>query len=394
MKKETFKIIAKTFSGLEDVLAKELEGLGASDVQTLKRAASFEGDQEMLYKVNLWSRSALSILKPVFEFTFNSQEEFYDIMYAHEWDAYFTPEKTFAISTVAIDSVFSNTHFLAQRSKDAIVDFFRNKDGTRPGVDLENPQIKFNIYVFRDKCSVSLDSSGMPLFKRGYRKQTGPAPINEVLAAGLIMLSGWDKQKALYDPMCGSATFSIEAAMMALNMAPAGFRKDFAFLNWQDYQPEVWNRLREEAAQSAPVNIPDIIASDINNKSMAVARQNIMEAGLLGRIRLEKRDFFLSRPSHSSGVLYLNPPYGRRLETDNIEEFYQKIGSTFKHNYPGFETWIISPDKSLTYKIGLKPAAKYPVFNGQLDCTFLGYTIFSGTLKESKRPPRKRIDRS
>lgn len=383
-------MVAKTFTGLEEVLAAELTMLGALNVQPLKRAVAFEGDQTLLYKSNLWSRSALSILKPLFEFQFQSQDEYYEKMRAFAWDDYFTAEKSFAISTVAIDSVFTNTHFLALRTKDAIADYFREKVNARPNVDISNPDIKFNVYVFKDTCSISLDSSGAPLFKRGYRKQAGLAPINEVLAAGLIMLAGWDKQQAFYDPMCGSATFSIEAAMMALDMAPGTFRKDFSFLNWQDFNAPLWDQLRQEVSEVPQKKTPEILASDISNQSMAVARQNIMEAGLLGKIRLEKRDFFLSRPTHGSGVLLLNPPYGRRIESDDIQEFYQKIGSTFKHNYPGFEAWIISPDKSLTHKIGLKAVAKHQVFNGQLDCTFLGYKIYSGSKKEG-RTPRPRL---
>ena len=377
-------MIAKTFSGLEEVLAAELTSLGATEVQPLKRAASFTGDLALLYKINLWSRSALSILKPIFEFSFKSQEEFYDIMHEYKWDEHFAVDKTIAISTVAIQSVFANTHFLAQRTKDAIADFFRDKYNARPDVNIENPDIKINVYVFKDSCSVSLDSSGMPLFKRGYRKHAGPAPLSEVLAAGLIMLSGWDKKQPLYDPMCGSATFSIEAAMMALNMAPATFRKDFSFKNWQDFDETLWENLRTEARESTKTELPHIEASDVSNKSMAIARQNIMEAGLLGRIILEKKDFFVSKPSQNRGYLIMNPPYGRRIEKENIHEFYQKIGSTFKHNYSGFHTWIISPDKTLTHKIGLKPIAKHYVFNGQLDCTFLGYKIYEGSKKPAK----------
>ena len=377
-------MIAKTFSGLEEVLAAELTSLGATEVQPLKRAASFTGDLALLYKINLWSRSALSILKPIFEFSFKSQEEFYDIMHEYKWDEHFAVDKTIAISTVAIQSVFANTHFLAQRTKDAIADFFRDKYNARPDVNIENPDIKINVYVFKDNCSVSLDSSGMPLFKRGYRKHAGPAPLSEVLAAGLIMLSGWDKKQPLYDPMCGSATFSIEAAMMALNMAPATFRKDFSFKNWQDFDETLWENLRTEARESTKTELPHIEASDVSNRSMAIARQNIMEAGLLGRIVLEKKDFFFSKPSQNRGYLIMNPPYGRRIEKENIHEFYQKIGSTFKHNYNGFHTWIISPDKTLTHKIGLKPIAKHYVFNGQLDCTFLGYKIYEGSKKPAK----------
>ncbi len=396
MKQESPVLIAKTLAGLEEVLEKELADLGAANIKKLRRAVEFEGDKELMYKVNLWSRTALTILRPLFEFSFTTQQEYYDILREYQWDQVFSVNKTIAINALAFHSEFTNTHFLAQRTKDAVVDYFMDKTGTRPSVDTDDPQIKINVFVNKDQCSVSLDSSGAPLFKRGYRRKNVPAPLNEVLGAGLIMLSGWDKKSPLYDPMCGSATFSIEAGMLALNMAPALFRRNFSFLHWNDFDSPMWENLREQARQSQNTqSMPEIIASDVNNSSMDAARQNLMEAGLLGRVRLEKKDFFNARPAHSKGMIILNPPYGRRLQSDNIKDYYGSIGTALKHLYTGFNAWIISPDKALTHKIGLRHHTQKLVFNGQLECRFLGYDLYKGTMKHKETTrPRDNRDKS
>ncbi len=388
MEKQSYKLIAKTQAGLEGVLTQELKALGAENVEAQRRAVSFDGNTQMLYQANLWCRTALSILKPLFEFSFQTQQEFYEIMREFNWDKIFSVNKTIAINALAFESVFTNTHFLSQRSKDAIADFFTEKTGKRPNVNIDDPQIKINVFINKDKCSVSLDSSGAPLFKRGYRRKNVAAPLNEVLGAGLILLTGWDKKKPFYDPMCGSGTFSIEAGMMALNMAPSIFRRNFSFMHWNDYEPILWDQLRQKARDSELKDTPEIIAADISNQSMDAARQNMMEAGLLGRIKLEKRDFFQTKPSHENGILIINPPYGRRLESDDISEYYQKLGTTLKHNFTGFEAWILSPDKLLTHKIGLRHSSQQVVFNGQIECRFLGYELFKGSKKEFKTEPK------
>jgi putative N6-adenine-specific DNA methylase len=377
-------MIAKTLSGLEKPLAEELIQLGATNVQAQKRAVAFDGDLELIYKANLWCRTAISILKPLFDFTFEGQQQYYDILRDFNWSEFFTVDKTIAINAIAFDSEFTNTHFLSQRTKDAVVDHFMDKTGKRPSVDIENPQIKINIHINRDKCSVSLDSSGAPLFKRGYRRKNVEAPLNEVLGAGLIMLSGWDKQKPFYDPMCGSATFSIEAGMMALNMAPSIFRRNFSFKNWAGYDDNLWEKLREEARDLQNNRVPDIHTSDISNASMDAARQNLMEAGLLGRVKLEKKDFFVSKPSHQEGMVIINPPYGVRLQSRDLKEYYQNLGTTLKHSYSGFNAWVLSPDKLLTHKIGLRHTFQQIVFNGPIECRFLGYELYQGTKKFHK----------
>ncbi len=381
-------MIAKTLAGLENILTTELKNLGAENVQPQKRAVSFEGDELVMYKANLWSRTAMSILKPLFEFSFEGQQEYYDILREYRWDDIFTVDKTIAINALAFKSEFTNTHFLAQRTKDAVADYFKEKTGKRPSVDIDDPQIKINIYINQNRCSVSLDSSGAPLFKRGYRRKNVSAPLNEVLGAGLVMLTGWDREQPFYDPMCGSGTFSIEAGMMAMNMAPSIFRRNFSFQHWQGYNPEQWENLREEARAGELKTAPEILASDISNISMDATRQNLMEAGLLGRVKLEKKDFFTSKPNHDKGVLIINPPYGVRLQSENIKEYYQNMGTTLKHNYTGFEAWIISPDKALTHQIGLRHTSQQMVFNGPIECRFLGYQLYSGTKKIHKKNDR------
>jgi putative N6-adenine-specific DNA methylase len=384
LEKENFALIAKTLAGLENVLATELQALGAKNVQPQKRAVSFEGDTTLIYKANLWCRTAMSILKPLFDFTFDNQQQYYDILREYKWDEVFAVDKTIAINALAFNSEFTNTHFLAQRTKDAIADYFKEKTGKRPSVDIDDPQIKINIYIHQNRCSVSLDSSGAPLFKRGYRRKNVAAPLNEVLGAGLILLSGWDKRQPFYDPMCGSGTFSIEAGMMAMNMAPSIFRRHFSFQHWQEYNENQWENLREEARSVQYKSVPDILASDISNSAMDAARQNLMEAGLLGKVKLEKKDFFISKPLHDRGTILLNPPYGVRLHDDNIKEYYQNMGTTLKHNYSGFEAWIISPDKNLTHKIGLRHTSQQLVYNGPIECRFLGYQLYKGTKKIHK----------
>lgn len=380
--------IAKTLAGLERTLAGELQELGAANIRPQKRAVVFDGDVQLMYRANLWCRTALSILKPVFEFTFDDQQHYYDILRDYPWGDIFDHDKTMAINALAFDSEFTNTHFLAQRTKDAIVDYFMDKSGKRPNIDTEDPQIKLNVYITQNKCEVSLDSSGAPLFKRGYRRKNVEAPLNEVLGAGLVMLTGWDKQQPFYDPMCGSGTFSIEAGMLANNIAPNIFRQSFSFRNWKDYDDNTWQTMREEAKGMQKNSQVEIFASDISNQSMDATRQNLMEAGLLGKVKLEKRDFFTSRPSHDTGVVIINPPYGVRLQDENIREYYENLGATLKHSYAGFEAWILSPDRSLTHRIGLRHSSQQLVYNGPIECRFLQYKLYTGTKKIHKLPKK------
>ncbi|MDX9942663.1 MAG: THUMP domain-containing protein [Bacteroidales bacterium] len=395
MSETTFPIVVKTLTGLEELLAEELRQQGVQEPKVLRRGVSFQGGLEQLYRANMFCRTAISVLREIGSFSFSSQDDFYQKMRELDWGTHFGVEKTIVIYSVAARSeLFTNTLFLSQLSKDAIVDAFREKTGERPSVNRDEADIRLNIYVNDNRCIVSLDSSGEPLFKRGYRREGGGAPLNEVLAAGLIMLSGWDKQSNFVDPMCGSATFSIEAGLMANDIAPGSMRKAFSFQNWNDYDAGLWEAIRAEAKNNQVGSRITIMASDMNAKVLDIARKNIMEAGLMGQIKLQRQEFFQFHPPAGGGWVMLNPPYGQRLKQENLPEFYRAIGDTLKNNYPGYKAGIITSDISAMKSIGLKPVLRTTVFNGALECKYMVYELFRGSHKDhviSTRPKRKRI---
>lgn len=385
----------KTFSGLEDVLAGELRELGADDVKAGKRAVSFAGDMAMMMRVNLWARTALNVLCQVHAFEFEDKESFYRQVVDIDWGSYFSVDKTFAVYGVATRSeLFTNTMFLGQLTKDAVADHFRDKTGRRPDVDPRQPHVRIHVYVLERRCVVSLDSSGDALFKRGYRREGGLAPINEALAAALIMMSGWDRQSTFLDPMCGSGTFSVEAALLAAKVAPGLLRKSFSFMHWNGFDPQLFDSIREEARQQQVPLRARIMASDINIKGLDVARQNLMETGFLGQVTVQRHDFFSYHPPADNGWVLLNPPYGHRVKQHELPTFYKTIGDTLKHHYSGFYAGIISQEADRLRHLGLKPRKKIRVFNGPLECLFAVYELFQGTHKAhvtAHRPRRPRI---
>jgi putative N6-adenine-specific DNA methylase len=376
------KIIAKTFFGTENVCAQELTELGAQNIEILNRAVSFDYDKKLLYKVNLWSRTAVSFLSGIADFTFKTQEDFYNRMYEIDWNSFFSVKKTILIKAVINRTAFSNSHYVSMKAKDAIVDYFRDMFGERPSVDADNPDIKIDIYLNGENCIVSIDSSGAPLFKRGYRKIQGEAPINEALAANLLIMGGYKAEIPLIDPMCGSGTFAIEAALMATNTAPGLLRKNFSFQNWNDFDSAIWNELVDEANTLVKNNDFKITAFDIDSKSIDGARQNILRAGMLGKINLSRQDFFKFEPPSPPGMVIINPPYGQRLKTDDLLQFYNDIGKRLKFNYPGYKAWIISSEIEAIHKISLRPIVKHHLLNGKLECRFDGYELFEGKRKE------------
>jgi len=396
MSEARFPVVVKTLSGLEELLAGELSELGVEDPKVLRRGVSFLGNPEQVYRANMYCRTAISVLREISTFTFTDRDDFYRQMMQIDWGQYFGVEKSIVIYSVATRSeVFSNTLFLSQLTKDAVADHFREKTGERPSVDRDEAQIRLSIYVNNDRCVVSLDSSGDPLFKRGYRREGGGAPLNEVLAAGLIMLSGWDKQSNFVDPMCGSGTFSIEAGLMANNIAPGSLRRHFSFEHWNDFDAGLWETIRAEAESRKVNSRLMIMASDLNPKALDNARKNIMEAGLMGRIKLQRQEFFNFLPPAGGGWVLLNPPYGQRLKTENLTEFYKSVGDTLKKNYPGYKAGIITSDVSAMKSIGLKAKSRTTVFNGALECKFMVFDLFSGSHKDhvvATRPKRKRIE--
>lgn len=380
-------MVAKTLASLEGILAEELKLLGASDITLLKRAVSFTGDKEMLYKANLWCRTAMNVLLDIHKFRFNSNEEFYQQIKSIDWGAWMNVKQNLWIHATANESIFKHSQFVAQFAKDAIVDQFREKTDDRPSVDRFNADLVINIYIHRDECSVSVDSSGEPLFKRGYRQPGHPATMSEVLGAGLVLMSGWDRKQDFFDPMCGSGTLPIEAAMIAANVAPGLIRNNFGFQKWPNFDKMLWNRLLSEARVKKHVPKCRIYGADVSLDSVRIAQKSAKAAGLDFYISFSKANFFSSLPPVSSALIMTNPPYGQRLnEDEDMSAFYNKIGSTLKHTYPGHTVWVLTPDPDLVDSIGLRSTQKHAVFNGPIECRFLKYELYEGSRKIHKNP--------
>lgn len=371
------KLLAKTFTGLEEILQKEIEKLGGQNAQKQNRAVSFEGDRHLLYKANYTLRTALKILLPISDFEFANIDEFYEKIYQIEWEKYFTVSKSIQIDPVVNSELFNNTHFAALKAKDAIVDRFTNKTGKRPNVDTKSPEIIINLYIKDNYCNVTLDTSGEPLFKRGYRTRQVEAPINEVLAAGLIQLSEWNTKKPLIDFMCGSGTLPIEAAMLAYNIPAQILRKNFAFQNFNDFDKSIWVSVVNQAKENQSTNSFKIFASDVSPKAVDISAQNMANLGLSAFIDLKKRDFIntsYEKPAH----IIFNPPYWKRIYDDqqSVEEFYKSIGDTLKNNYKGSEAWLFTGNLNALKSIGLKTAQKIILYNGPIESRLVKYELY------------------
>lgn len=375
---EKFEMIATTLYGLEDIVASELSNLGASDIKTLNRAVSFYGDKKMLYKSNLHLRTTLKVLKPLVQFMIRDDIDLYKKIKRIDWEKYLSKNGTLAIEATVNGDYFTHAQYVALKSKDAIVDQFRENYGVRPSIDLEDPDLRINIHISDRTCSVSLDSSSTSLGKRGYRQAQGLAPMSEVLAAGIIALSGWDKKTDLLDPMCGSGTFPIEAAMIACNMAPGRLRH-FGFEHWKDFDADLLNLLKKEADEQITEPTCKIFGNDIEKRSVEISLTNAMRAGVDKFITFKQLDFLKSEAQFNDGIILINPPYGERLkEEDEIIPFYQEIGTQLKHHCEGCEAWIISNNLKALKFIGLRPSRKIRLFNGPLDCKLHKYELFKG----------------
>jgi len=375
------KLLAKTLFGLEQILADELKSIGADDIELLKRAVSFTGDKEIMYRANYCCRTALRVLKPIAKFKVNSADELYNNVKRINWPQYLDLNGTFAIDETVGSSVFLHTKFVALKAKDAIADRFRMKFGKRPSVDVKNPDLRINIHIYKDDCTISIDSSGDPLYKRGYRILTDKAPINEILAAGMILLSGWEKDCNFIDPMCGSGTILIEAAMIANNIPPGIFRS-FGFEKWNDFDKKLWDKIvRETDAQKCDFKF-EIVGSDRSYKAIEIARQNLKAANLQNHIILFHNSIEKQTPPKAKGIMITNPPYGERMEVNDQIELYKKIGDSLKKNYAGYSAWLISSDFTALKNIGLRPSRKIALFNGQLECRYLRFDIYEGSKKQ------------
>ncbi len=378
------KLIAKTFHGLETVLASELEALGAENIRILKRAVEFEGNNEVLYKSNLWLRTALRILLPITTFKARNEAELYKQIKAYDWSRFINNNETLAIDAVVFSKYFNHSKFVALKVKDAICDRFVEKTGRRPSVNLESPNMMLNVHVAEDTFTISLDSSGAPLNRRGYRTKDHPAPINESLAAGMILLSGWDGSTPFFDPMCGSGTIVMEAAMIAAGIAPNLKKTDFAFMRWRDYDAALWKRILEEAQTSIITPEVRITGSDIAVSAIDVARQTALDYGLKKYINLAVSSFNEMRAPGKNGTIIMNPPYDERLKSRDIVKLYTDIGTHLKHNFSGWDAWVISSNLEALKLVGLKPAEKHTLYNGSLECRFQKFSMYEGTKKGSK----------
>ena len=376
-----FKIVAKTFAGLENVLADEIRALGAESVSVERRAVSFTGDQALMYKANFHLRTALKILRPIAEFEVTNRDELYIQAKKIAWSKYLALGKSFAIDSTVQSEMFVNTMYASLKVKDAIVDKFREETGKRPSVNPENPDVRINIYLMGNRCILSLDSSGESLHKRGYRVGQGDAPINEVLAAGMILLTGWHGEKDFIDPMCGSGTLLIEAALIAKGIPPGMYRKSFGFEQWPDFNEplfaEICNGEYEKEISCK------IAGSDISIKDIAIAKANIQSASLSKVIDLQIEDVNNLKPNSSRGIIVTNPPYGERMKPQSIADLYTSIGNTLKNRFAGYEAWIISSSIDGLKSIGLKPAKKIDLFNGALACSYRCYELFQGSHKQA-----------
>ena len=377
---QTFNLIAKTFMGLEPVLAKELTQLGANDVKIGRRMVSFTGDKEMMYRANFQLHTAIKILKPIRHFKANSADDVYEEIKKTDWTTYLDDNKTFAVDAVVFSEEFRHSKFVSYKVKDAIVDQFREKTGNRPNISVTNPDIRLNIHIAEDQCTLSLDSSGESLHRRGYRKESVEAPLNEVLAAGMILMTGWQGDTDFIDPMCGSGTLLIEAALIAHNMAPGLFRKEYAFEKWADFDAELFDRIYNDDSQEREFK-HHIYGYDIDMKAVNTARLNVKAAGLTNSITIEQQDFKDFKQPQEKSLLVTNPPYGERISTPDLLGTYRMIGERLKHEFTGNDAWVLSYREECFDQIGLKPSLKIPLYNGSLECEFRKYQMFDGKMK-------------
>ena len=375
-------MIAKTLYGLEEILSQELADLGASRLKIMNRSVEFYGDKQLLYEANLWCRTATRILKPFASFKAANENELYHKVSNIDWGKYLKIEQTFAIDAVITKSKFSNSLYVAQKTKDAIADQFLRSSGRRPSVELNNPDIRINIYIFKNECRLAIDSSGEPLFKRGYRQKTGKAPLNEVLAAGIVMQSEWDKKSSFVDAMCGSGTIVVEAALIARNIAPGLTRKQFGFMNWPDYDNDLFDSICKKAREAALSKLNfGILAADLREAAVYDAKDNAKEAGVFKDIKFKHSAIKDLIPPEFPGVLIINPPYGERISIKEIEELYHSIGDAFKRNFTGYDAFVFTGNLAAAKSIGLRTSRRIQLYNGSIECRLLIFEMYQGSRK-------------
>ena len=374
-------MVAKTFGGLEEVLADELKALGAENVKAGLRAVTFTGDKGLLYKANFCLRTALRVLKPIGEFNVENREDLYEGAKKIDWTQFLSFGKSFAINSTGGNEELVNSMFISMKVKDAIVDQFREKFDRRPSVNVDNPDIRIQVHIQGNLCTIALDSSGESLHKRGYRVGQTEAPINEVLAAGMIKLSGWNADSDFIDPMCGSGTIPIEAALIAYNIPPGMYREHFGFEDWPDFDADLFEEIYNADYEREFEH--QIFASDQSKRAINITQANVKNAGLKGKISIRERDFKDLRPYDEKGIIMINPPYGERLKPADLSATYQMIGERLKHVWSGYTAWIITSAKENFYNIGLRPSAKIPLMNGPIECSFQKFEMYAGSKKSN-----------
>ena len=392
---QSYRMIAKTLQALEPVLAQELIALGAEEVEEGRRMVSFRGDRALLYRANYHLRTALRVLLPLASFRARTPDELYEALRRLDWRQWMRPTDTFAFDAVVYSDTFTHSRYVGYRAKDALVDYFMEQEGTRPGVRLDNPDLRFHIHIAQEEVTLALDSSGESLHKRGWRAAQTEAPMSEVLAAGILRLAGWEGQCDFIDPMCGAGTLLIEAALIARGIAPGSYGRSFAFQRWHDYDAELFRQIQEEAkAQQRPFD-HHIYGSDVAISAVQIARHNVRLAGLEEVIHVEHRALEDCPTPAEPALLVTNPPYGERLRLREGDALYSMIGERLKHNYPGCTAWIITDKAEHFAKIGLRPSARYQLLNGALECELRGYELFAGkkseqhgAVGEERRTPR------
>lgn len=371
--------VATTLFGLEQVLADELVHLGATNIQQLNRAVRFKGDKALMYRTNLGLRTALKVLKPIHRFKAKTEDQLYDQIREIDWSAFLDVDETVAIDSVVNSERFTHSQYISLKVKDAIVDQFRDAIGARPSVELDAPTLRVHIHIDDTDCSLSLDSSGDSLHRRGYRKDRTLAPVNEVLAAGMVQLSGWDRQEHFIDPMCGSGTIVIEAALYAHQFAPGLLRTRFGFQTWHDYDPELFHKISHEMWDQISDFDYKIIGADKSGKVIRIARENSIRAQIEGRIQFDQTPLENFSPPDGDGVVIMNPPYGERMKKDDIEAFYGMIGDQLKQHFAGYSAWILSANKKAIKRIGLRTSERLTLYNGPLECKFHRYDMYRGS---------------
>lgn len=382
MQNHVIEMVATTLYGMEPFLAEELEQLGAKSVAIDKKAVRFMGDKALLYRCNLQLRTAIKVIQPIGKFQARNPDEMYDAIKQIPWDKYIDLKQTFAVDVALNTNYFNHSHYLALRIKDGIVDYYRQKKGCRPDVNPDQPDIPIHLYVNDQTCYLYLDSSGHPLYKRGYRYQQHTAQMSEVLAAGLIKLSRWNPETILIDPMCGSGTILIEAALLAGNSTPGLFRQHYAFMNWKDYEPLLYKKEMEKLYRHRSYIKTRIIGADSDLESVHLCRQNIKKAGMEGIIQVFHKPLQeFTPPAGTPGMVITNPPYGERLKQEHIDQLYEMMGDRFKQVFSGYIAWVLSSNMDAMKHFGLRPSQKIKIYNGPLECRFHRFELYSGSRK-------------